>query len=446
MRFVVFIFVLFISLSAFSQTKKIKDLENKRKQALREIANTNQLLSQTKKNTTTLLNRISLISSQITTRQEVVVILGQEIEQLTAQQAETEKEIGVLEVDLKQKQESYAKAVEGMISRRQKENRLLYILSGKSLGESFRRLMYLKNFSDWKKQQALDIKKQKDELDAKRSLLDKAKLEKLDLLLQREKEQKSMKDEEVLLKQEVAEANKRQGELQEMLKEKQKQADSLNAQIEKLIAEEVAKQEREAKRRASEEEKRRKEKEAREAQQKQKKEQAQQKSKNTKPKSQSKQKPSEPIAEAKAPTETKEDFVLSNNFASNRGKFPMPITGSSKIVSRFGAHRHTSQVTTNSNGIDIQSQAGAEARSIFGGEVSRVIAFPGYNNCIIVRHGNYYTFYGNIQNVYVKQGQKINAGQSLGQIYTDPEIGNSQMHFQLWKGTTKLNPESWLRR
>ena len=125
----------------------------------------------------------------------------------------------------------------------------------------------------------------------------------------------------------------------------------------------------------------------------------------------------------------------------------MPITGRYRIIGRFGTHQHNRwNVKTNSSGIDIQAQSGAQARSVFDGEVSRIVAFPGYNNCIIVRHGGYYTFYGNIQQVTVRQGQKVSAGQSLGSIYTDSDTGSSQLHFQLWKGTTKLNPEPWLKK
>ncbi|MDL2215275.1 peptidoglycan DD-metalloendopeptidase family protein, partial [Dysgonomonas sp. OttesenSCG-928-M03] len=150
---------------------------------------------------------------------------------------------------------------------------------------------------------------------------------------------------------------------------------------------------------------------------------------------------------AEAPVMTKENFNLSSNFASNKGKLPIPVTGRYRIIGRFGTHRHGQwNVTTNSSGIDIQAQSGAQARAVFNGEVSRVVAFPGYNNCVIIRHGGYYTFYGNIQQVNVRQGQKVSAGQPLGVIYTDADTGSSQLHFQLWKGTNKLNPEPWLQR
>ncbi len=142
---------------------------------------------------------------------------------------------------------------------------------------------------------------------------------------------------------------------------------------------------------------------------------------------------------------SKEGVSLSN-FASNRGKLPVPVTGKYSIVSSFGTHQQGKHVTTNSNGIDIQTQSGANARAVFGGEVSRVVSFPGFNTCVIIRHGDYYTFYGNIQNVRVRQGQSVKMWQNIGRVFTDPDSGVTKLHFQLWNGTNKQNPMPWLKK
>lgn len=404
---------------AFSQNSRIKELENQRKKTLSEIAATNKLLIDTRKTTKTLLDRIKLISDQINSRQQLVTILNREIEAITQEHKKTEAEIKQLEKELKAKQDSYATAIKGMIQKKQNQNKLLFVLSGRSLGESLRRMRYLKDYSEWRNQQAEDIKKSTQELTEKKLQLERSKKEKLTLLAQRRTEQSKLKEEENTHQQEMGEANKRQKELQELIKKKQKQADAVNAQIERLIAEEVARQEREAKRIAAE-----------------------------KAKAEGKKPPVETTPDSRTPVVSEENIQLSNNFIANKGKFPMPVTGSCRIIAGFGQHRHAQfrGVTTNSSGVDIQTQAGSDARSIFQGEVTKVIAFPGYNNCIIVRHGGYYSFYGNIQQVYVKQGQKVTTGQSLGKVYTDPDTGQSQMHFQLWKGTVKQNPEHWLKK
>lgn len=435
-------------LSAVSQTNKIKDLENKRKIALRDIENTTLLLNQTKKSTSTLLNRISMLSEQINSRQQVISLLGQEINAITKQQSTTQAEIKDLEIKLKDQQQSYAKAVESIILRKQGMNKLLFVLSGKSLSESLRRMKYLKDYSDWRNQQIVDIKEKQKLLQQKKEALEKSKADKLALLSSREKEQANLQKEEDTHKKEVDDAGKKQKELQDLLTTKQKQADNLNAQIEKLIAQEVERQEREARRLA-------KEKERREAAAKRRAEAARRASNaETTAKPEEKADPDkdtkvpevEELGSSSKPV-TKENFTLSSNFASNKGKLPMPVTGRYTIVGRFGTHQHSRfRVTTNNGGIDIQAQSGAQARAVSAGEVTRIVAFPGYNNCIIVRHGGYYTFYGNIQQIGVRQGQKVTAGQALGQIYTDSDTGNAQLHFQLWQGTTKLNPEPWLKK
>lgn len=451
--------LVFSVLSAFSQTNKIKDLENKRKLALREIENTTLLLNQTKKSTSTLLNRINMLSEQINSRQKVISLLGDEVNAISRQQAITQAEIKDLELKLKDQQKSYAKALESIVLRKQGMNKLLFILSGKSLGESLRRMKYLRDYSDWRNQQIIDIREKQRILQEKREALEKSKADKLALMSSREKEQTNLQKEEETHKKEVDDAGKKQKELQDILTTKQKQANNLNAQIEKLIAQEVERQEREARRLAQEKAKREAAAKRRAEQEaKRKAEAAKRANKTTKTeeKAETKSEPEpdkdtdipevEELSTAKTVV-TKENFTLSSNFASNKGKLPMPVTGRYSIIGRFGTHQHSRfRVTTNNGGIDIQAQPGAQARAVFNGEVTRIVAFPGYNNCIIVRHGGYYTFYGNIQQISVRQGQKVTAGQALGQIYTDSDTGSAQLHFQLWQGTTKLNPEPWLRK
>lgn len=421
MRIVLLSFSLFISISFFAQTnREIKKLEEQRKQALLEISNTNKLLNDTKKTTTSLLSRISLLSDQIITRQKIVGLLEAEIKGIDLEQEKTEAEIKVLEKDLRDKQQNYAKAVDAVLKNRNSENKLLFILSGKSLSESYRRLRYLKEYSAWRSNQADEITEKSNQLKDKKESLIKTKASKLSLLKQREIEQENLKKEEGNYQQEVKEAQQKQKQLQQTLAQKRKQAEALNKRIEKLIAEEVARQEREARRKAQ----------AR----------AEANAKTNNGKGSKKGSSATPIM-----TET--DIKLSSNFASNKGKLPFPVTGTYRITNRFGSHQHSQwRVTTSSNGIDIKAQAGAEAKAVFNGEVSKVIAFPGYNNCLIIRHGNYYSFYGNIQSLYVKQGDTVTTGQAIGKVYTDPDTNISELHFQLWQGTTKLNPEPWLRK
>jgi septal ring factor EnvC (AmiA/AmiB activator) len=420
MRIWCLLFVFIASISSFAQNVKIKELEQRRKDTQLDISTTNELLKQIKRTTNTLLSRIQLISNQLVSRQESLAFLEQEIKVIGGEQKQIEDEITILEADLKSKQESYAKAVEGMLQNRRGEDKLLFVLSGKSLTESYRRLRYLNDYTDWRKAQATAIEEKSAKLKETKEALAGMKAEKSALLAQRTTEQENLKQEESNYKDEVDEARTKQKDLQIELDRKRLQAEALDKQIARLIAQEVARQELEAKRIA--------ERKARTT---------------TKKTTKGNTSPAEEETETAA---TPENATLSQNFASNKGKLPYPVTGRYTITTHFGSHRRDRFITMASDGINIQSQSGAEAKSVFNGEVTYVAAIPGYNNCIIIRHGNYYSFYGNIQNIYVKQGDEVKTGQSLGKVYTDPDTGLSEMHFQLRQGINKLDPETWLRR
>ena len=435
-----------VAFNLVAQTSRIEALQKQQQALQEEIRNTNQLYLDVKKHTTTILDRINLINKQIASRKELIDVQQQEIDALRKEETRLEREIVRLNKELKQKQENYANAIQGMLNQKFSQNKLLFILSGQSLGESLRRMQYLREYSKWQRSQAAEIKEQNEKITRNRESLTLAKEEKEKALASLQAEQQKLRGEEKTRQSEVQEARGQERQLQRTLQEKQQQANQLNNQIEKLIAEEVARQEREAeaRRRAEEAERRRlaeargkKEEERTEAET----EAIAREEATTRDVSPG------PRIEAGASTASTESFNLSKNFAANKGRLPMPVTGTASIVGTFGTKQHNEwNITTNSNGVDIQAQQGASIRSVFDGEVSKVFSFPGSNTCVIVRHGDYYTFYANIYDLFVKQGDKVTAGQSLGRIYTDPDSGVSTMHFQLWQKTTKLNPAPWLQR
>lgn len=441
----IFLFVI-VAFNLVAQTSRIEALQKQQQALQEEIRNTNRLYLDVKKHTTTILDRINLINKQIASRKELIDVQQQEIDALRKEETRLEREIVRLNKELKQKQENYANAIQGMLNQKFSQNKLLFILSGQSLGESLRRMQYLREYSKWQRSQAAEIKEQNEKITRNRESLTLAKEEKEKALASLQAEQQKLRGEEKTRQSEVQEARGQERQLQRTLQEKQQQANQLNNQIEKLIAEEVARQEREAeaRRRAEEAERRRlaeargkKEEERTEAET----EAIAREEATTRDVSPG------PRIEAGASTASTESFNLSKNFAANKGRLPMPVTGTASIVGAFGTKQHKEwNITTNSNGVDIQAQQGASIRSVFDGEVSKVFSFPGSNTCVIVRHGDYYTFYANIYDLFVKQGDRVTAGQSLGRIYTDPDSGVSTMHFQLWQKTTKLNPAPWLQR
>lgn len=431
------IFSLFVLSAAGQNSARVRELEKQRKAALADIEMTNQMLNETRQSARNSLNRLNLISQQILSRKKVISLLNQEIAEIDKQISSTRNEITKLEKELGNKRTNYGKSVQSLYKRRSSQDRLLFILSADNFAQSLRRMRYLREYADWQKRQAAEIIDKQREITVKQQELEKTRSEKNALLGTRETESRKLQAEESDQKQEVQELNKKQKDLQADLKKKKRQAENLNRQIEKQIAAEIARAEAEAK--AARERAARAEKERL----------AREKASGKTPT----KKDAEPVRDERvADTKggyamTREEKKLSDDFAGNRGRLPYPVSGRHTIVSGFGEQQHQElkYVRTNNSGIDIMTSPGTEARAVFNGEVTRVFVVPGYNNSVIIRHGNYLTVYSNLSDVYVKAGDKVSTRQAIGRVFTDTEDGNSTiLHFQLWKEKTKLNPAPWL--
>lgn len=428
MRYV-WIVLLALSLSTVVYGQKsaaVRQLEQQRKEALADIEETNKLLQETAQTAKTSLNRLNLLSKQILSRKKVISLLNQELDEIEKDILNIQGQLRSLKRELGDKQTNYGKSMRGLYKRHSSQDKLLFILSAESFSQSMRRMRYLREYADWQKRQANDIVEKQAEISRKQAEMEKTRAEKRALLGTRQEESKKLESEEASQKEEVQLLNKRQKDLKADLQKKRRQAEALNRQIEKQIAEEIARAEAEAKA-------------ARE-----------QAAAKGKPVPESKKEPirEERVADTKGGyAMTKAEKQLSDNFANNRGRLPYPVAGRHTIVATFGEQQHQElkYVRTSNSGIDIQTSPGADARAVFNGEVTRVFVVPGYNNSVIVRHGNYLTVYSNLSQVYVKAGDQVSTRQAIGRIYSDPEDGNSTiLHFQLWKEKTKLNPQPWL--
>ena len=410
MKIKLFIFLIFCVFSLSAQySTKIRDLENERKATLTEIEETNRLINENKLTTSNALNRLSLLVQQIDSRKKIIQLMNQEIFSIDEEIRFKEMQIKTLENNLEKRKKDYATSMQKMYSHKNNQGNLLFILSSQSFSQSYHRMLYMKAYSEWLKKQAVEITEKQNIISQQKKLLVEQRNNKLNLLEERQVEEKQLSREEASKIAEVKTLENNKKKLQEDLKIKQQQANALNRQIEKIISEEVLKSASAAKTKTGENR-------------------------------------TAEIEGGYAMTES--ERVLSSNFAGNKGKLPFPLRGNYKIVGNFGVHQHKelSKVVTNNNGIDIETTSGNDARAVFNGVVSRIFTLPGYNNSIIIRHGNYLTLYSNLDQVYVKQGDSVVTGQQIGKIYTDREKGNSTMlHFEIWKEQTKLNPLSWIK-
>lgn len=420
---------LLLCLSVGAQTKQIDELKSQRGQLQEQIKQSESLLLSTRKDVKSQLNDLALINSRLEERRKFIAAIEQEMTLLDGDISRLEKQMKRLQAELKEKQDKYASSVRYLRKNRSIEEKLMFIFSANTLSQAYRRLRYVREYATYQRVQGEQIKEKQAQVEAKRKELMAVKAEKEQLLAQREEERARIEEQEKQQRALVAGLQKRQRNLQAELRTQRKKSQQLNAQIDRLIEKEIAA----AKRRAEEAERKRKA-EAR---------------KNGKEKSSASSSASSSKGKGGSPAMMEEytgDRQLSGVFESNKGKLPVPITGSYAVVSHYGQYNveGLKNVKLDNKGIDIKGLKGAKARVIFDGEVSAVFQFSGGSG-VLVRHGSYISVYCNLSSVSVKKGQKLKTRDTIGTVTTDAS-GNTVLHFQLRKEKAKLNPESWLGR
>lgn len=402
-------FFLLTVVSASGQT--VKQLENERKATLKKMEATNKMLNETQKSQKSSLNKLNLLSANIRERKSLINTINREvnklddeIKSLNTQQRELEERLEIVKAD-------YARLVQESYINRNVYNKLMFVLSAESFNQSLRRLRYLQEYSSYRKEQAKEIERITGEMAEKNRTIEQHRLTRLSVLQQKEAEAKKLARDQQRENRMLADLKKKEKNLRSELAAQQKKAAQLDARIEKIIADEIRKNE--------------------------------EKKKKERPKSEQ-NKP--------APTGVnaleRDEKLVNGNFEANKGRLPWPTEGG-VITGKFGVQPHPvlKTVTTNNKGIYIQTKAGSVARSVFDGVVTQCFAIPGNNNAVIVKHGVYRTVYANLTEIYVREGDKLKPKQRIGKIYTDDENDNkTELYFQLWKEKTLLNPQPWLAK
>lgn len=411
--------------------KLIKELESKRGALQKQIAESETLLNTTKKDVGSQLNGLAALTGQIEERKRYILTINNDVESIERELTSLERQLARLQRDLKDKKRKYDSSVQYLYKNRSIEEKLMFIFSAKSLAQTYRRLRYVREYATYQRLQGEEVLKKQEQVNHKRAELRQVKAAKEGLLKEREEEKLKLEAQEKEKKTLVANLQKKQRGLQNELSKKRREANQLNARIDRLIAEEIEK----ARKRAAEEARREAAARKKAAEKTEKTSTA---SATTKPNVA----PLDPFSMSKA------DRELSGNFASNRGKLPMPITGAYIITSHYGQYsvEGLRNVKLDNKGIDIQGKPGAQARAIFNGKVAAVFKLNGLFN-ILIRHGNYISVYCNLSSASVKQGDEVTTKQSIGTIFSDgADGGRTVLHFQLRKEKEKLNPEPWLNR
>ena len=422
--FVILIGCLWLAVPLFAQSNKlIRELESKRGALQKQIAESETILKNTKKDVGSQLNSLAALTGQIEKRKRYIMAINNDVEAIERELASLQRQLRSLEKDLRDKKKKYEASVQYLYKNKSIEEKLMFIFSAKNLGQTYRRMRYVREYATYQRLQGEEILKKQEQIRKKKAERQQVKAAKENLLKEREGEKVKLEAQEKEKRTLVANLQKKQRGLQNEINKKRREANQLNARIDKLIAEERAQEE------ARREEAARRKAQGKEGQ-----------SAGTGAKTKSK--PLEVYTMSKA------DRELSGNFAANRGKLPMPISGAYIITSHYGQYavEGLRNVKLDNKGIDIQGKPGAQARAIFDGKVAAVFQLNGLFN-VLIRHGNYISVYCNLSSASVKSGDTVKTKQHIGQVFSaGTDNGRTVLHFQLRREKEKLNPEPWLNR
>lgn len=374
--------ILLSCLLAITAIAQSSSQESKKAKLEKEIAILNKQLKENEKKSSNALNSLSLVRKKVSSSKKLVEENQKEIKSIDGDISVKEKGIARLQGRLDTLSLYYGKLIRSAYKNRDSRIWFMYVLSSDNLGQGVRRFDYFKNIARQMNVQAKKIQETKKELEIQREELLSMRKKAEDLRTSNQKELNKLKEAENQSRKIVNQLNRNKKKYQKQLAEKRKQVEALNKEIARMI----------------------------------------QKGKSSKP----------------------VDVKLSKEFSDNRGKLPWPVEGS--VIESFGQHYHPVYKSVKlpfNNGVNIATEKGASVKAVFNGEVRQVIVMPGYNQCVLVQHGGFFTFYCKLGSVSVKAGQKISTGQTIGKVETIN--GETVLHFQLWEDRNPQDPELWLR-
>lgn len=389
-----------IPLLLLAQDKKV--LEEKQKKLENEIKYTQSLLKKTEASRNASLNDLVTLEKQISLRKELIGNTEKEVGTYSEQIDVTSQRLSELEKNLQLLRDNYSKAIYSTYKNFRLADQLLFVASSASFSEAFRKINYLRRLGDYRKRQVDDIVKTQTEISNRLSEIQQKKNKKEGLLKAQKRQEELLTRNKNQKAKMVEQLKKKESDLSKQLAKKKEEAAKLNAQIQAVIAKEIAAQNKAAKDAST---------------------------------------PDKPNLAL-----TPEVQKLSASFVSNKGRLPWPVERG--VISKyFGSYRHPElDILMENNGIDIRTDSYSSVRSVFDGKVVGVVFNPIYKNAVIVSHGEYFTVYSKLETVNVKKGDEIKAKQIIGVVFTDNETRDSEVHFEVWRGSSKLNPTEWIAR
>jgi len=392
-----FFFIMCFSCNVNGQS--LEELRRQKEKTASEIDYINNLLKETNSNAKASLNRLAVLERQIKLQDGLINNITGEIGYLDSSIHRNLKYIDSLSIELQSVKDKYASMIRYADRNQDYNNQLLFILSAADFNQAYKRFIYLRQYADYRRKQVDRITQFQHSITFQLLEFNKKKDEKQNLLVSKVKQTKIIEKQKRQQTDVYSELQQKEKDLKRKLENQRRAELKLQQEIERVIADEAKKSNRKY--------------------------------------------PNE-----KGLALTSEEKVLSGDFNNNRGKFPWPVQRG-LITDHFGEHPHAvlKYVLVRNSGVDITTQANANARAIFKGEVTKVVAIPGGNMAVIIRHGSYLTVYSNLSQVFVKADQKVEIKEDIGTIFSDAADDNKTvLKFQIWHENTKLDPEEWLKQ
>lgn len=385
----IYLALTFLSIDSFSQKTK-NQLEQEKKENLRKIAEAERILNETADEKKVTLGQLQALNQQINARESLIRSIGSEIRILDNEISDLRIVVTSLQGDLKFLKEEYAAQIYASYKANRGNSRLMFLFSASSFNQLLQRLKYLEQYAEARRLQAEQIEVVAKELSDQRSKVEAKRAEQQRLLNQQVRESRKLANSKKKQSELVAQLTKKERQLRKELENRKAANARLNTLIAKIIEDEAKKTSTAS------------------------------------------------TAEAASAAE------LTRMFESKKNNLTWPV-GSGFISSKFGKQPHPvlKRITVVNDGVGIQTEKDSDVKAVFDGEVTLIGTIPGKNNVVVIRHGSYLTVYAQLKNVNVKKGQRVKANDIIGEVYTDRD-GISELEFQVYKGTTKLNPENWL--
>jgi len=389
------------SILCFAQNNKQAELEARRQELRQEIQKINQLQDENKSKEKSQLSLIQELNYKIKVINNLIKVTNQQTNLLTRDINNNQKKITDLRRELEDLKEDYASMVVKSYKSKNQQSRIMFLLSSDDFKQAYKRLQYIKQYSDHQKKQGEAIKAKTMELQEVNKDLQKQKDNKHKLIAENKELQRSLEMERSEHQSLMNAIKKNINLYASQISAKQREADRIDREIENIIKAAIV--------------------------------------------SSNKKVGNTTATSTSGFALTAEEKVLAANFVSNKGKLPWPVEKGYVTVG-YGTQPHPidKSLTIKSNGVRIATEKGAQARAVFNGEVSRIVLIKNANPIVMIRHGNYITAYKNLSKVYVKEGDKVTTKQPIGEVFTNPTDGDTVLNFIIFKETQTENPASWI--